>query len=602
MAYLNTIGVKASAVGNHEFDKGFTTILGAVKQNENFPTLGANVYKAGTTTPALQEYSIQTVNGVRVGIVGAVTADTPNIVMPDNVKDVSFGDPVAAVNRVATHLKQAGLADVVVAEYHTGGGLSAPATLAENQASIAEFNDVVTKTTPAVDVLFTAHSHQTYTYAAPTADGTRPLIQSASFGKMLGEVQLGLDPTTKKVIAYSQQNLPTKGVDLTTCADNTTVTQAKAIIDSAKADAAKTGNVVIGSQTGDLTRSEGESALGNLDAQVWLDEMNLPGRPGADIGIMNPGGVRAELPYKSSGAEKNGEITYGEAFAVNPFNNTMQVITLTGAQLKTLLEQQWTNKSGEQVKPLLGLSKNVRYTYDPTKPVNEHITSITVNGKAVTADDSFRITSGSFIIGGGDGYTVLKSGTKKVDTGLSDGDVFVHWIKTHSPITPDTSARGTVGSGASTTPTTPSGTDTSSPSSTPTSSSSGTSAPSSTSGSSAPSSSAGSTTAPATPTGAPTAPTSSTTSPAGPSSSTGTASSSASSAPAGPTGSASTSTGGAVVPSGTSSPSGHASTGPKVDTDQVSSGSPLNAIPVAIGGLLAGAGALVARRRFSAKR
>lgn len=290
MAFLSTLHVRASSVGNHEFDKGLANILGPVTQHESFPTLGANVYRKGTQTPALPEYSVQRVNGVRVAVIGAVTADTPNIVVPDGVKHLTFGDPVMAVNRVATKLRRAKAADVIVAEYHAGGALSTPSTLQANKASSPEFTDIVTKTTNDVDVLITAHTHQTYAYDVPAASGTRPVIQSGSFGKSLAEIQLGIDPSTKKVVSYAQHNLPTKGTDLATCAGDATYAAAKKIVDDAKAEAATTGDVVIARQSGDLLRGEGESVLGNLDAQAWLDEMNAPGRPGADIGIMNPGG------------------------------------------------------------------------------------------------------------------------------------------------------------------------------------------------------------------------------------------------------------------------------------------------------------------------
>lgn len=570
MKYFNAIGLQASAVGNHEFDKGYARIVSTVRANENFPLLGANVMKKGTQTPALPEYSIQVINGVRVGVVGAITQNTPNIVVPDGVKDVTFGDPVAAVNRVAGKLKSQGLADVVIAEYHSGGQLSSPATLAENEATDTEFSDLVNNTSPAVDVLFTAHSHQAYTYAGPLPDGgTRPVIQSSSFGRMLGEVRLGLDPKTKKVVTYSEQNLPTKGVDLASCQGNATVDQAKTIVDDAKAKAATTGNVVIGTQTADLLGGDGESVLANMDAQAWLDEMNEPGRPGADIGIMNPGGVRSDLPYKSSGSGKDGEITYGEAFAVNPFNNTMQIETITGTQLKTMLEQQWATRSGDQIIPLLGLSKNVHYTYDASKPFGQRITSVSVNGKPVTAGATYRVTSGSFIIGGGDGYTVLKEGTKKVDTGLNDGDTFVDWVKKHSPITPDASHRGVAGAGdtSSTPGSTPTGT-------TPT----------------------GSPTPSGTPSGTPTSsPTPGTPTPTG--TTTGN-----------PTGST-----GHTVPSGsptvtptTPAPAhsstqpgtpGRPATGPKVETDNVSTSGLGTDVAVAALAALAGVGAFISRRR-----
>lgn len=447
MTYLRTLGVSVSTVGNHEFDKGYADIVGRVAKTEKFPTLGANVYRRGTQRPALREYTIQKINGVRVAFVGAVTKDTPNIVMPDGIKDVSFGDPVEAVNRVAAKLKDGkrsnGEADVVVASYHAGAGVSAPATYDQALASDPEFNDIATKTSGSVDAILNAHTHQSYVYTAPKpGGGTRPIIQGSSYGKMLSEVSLDYDRHKKKVTGATATNTATKGVDTAACAGDRRFEQAKKIIDAAVADAKTTGSTVVGSATGDLLRNGAESPLANLDAQVWLNQMNAAGRPGADIGLMNPGGVRIDLPYAPSTGEKPGEITYAEAFSVNPFGNTLQVVTLTGAQFKTLLEQQWTGKSGDQVKPQLGLSNNVHYTYDATKPEGSRVVSITVGGKPIDPNGNYKVTSGSFLIGGGDGYTVLKEGTNKVDTGLVDGAEFVAWLKAHSPVTPDTTKRG----------------------------------------------------------------------------------------------------------------------------------------------------------------
>lgn len=447
MKYLNALGVTTSTVGNHEFDKGFQDITGRVAKTQKFPLLGANVYREGTQTPVMQEYTLKRINGVTVAIVGAVTADTPNIVMPDGIKGLSFGDPVAAVNRVTAKLKDGdkrnGEADVVIASYHSGAAVSANAPYTDALASGPEFSDIATKTSGDVDAILNAHTHSTYDYDAPApGGGTRPIIQGGSYGAMLSEVQLDYDRRTKKVTATRAQNTATKGTDLTACSGDARYLEAKKVIDDAVAAAKVTGTVVVGQTTADILRNGAESPLANLDAQVWYERMNEPGRPGADIGIMNPGGVRADLTYAPSGQEKPGEITFAEAFAVNPFANTLQSVTLTGAQLRTLLEQQWTGKTGAQVTPKLGLSNNVHYTYDASKPEGQRVQSLTVNGTEVGDGGSYRVAGGSFIIGGGDGYTVLKQGTNKVDTGLNDADEFVAWLKTHTPISPDMTKRG----------------------------------------------------------------------------------------------------------------------------------------------------------------
>ena len=163
---LNALDLHASAVGNHEFDQGYADLIGRVADTADFDYLGANVYKAGTEQPALDEYLLTEVQGVTVGIIGTVTEETPALVSPNGIVTLSFGDPVAAVNRVATQLTDGdpdnGEADVIVAEYHEGAsaGTVENATL-EQELALADsaFARIVTKTSAAVDAIFTGHTH-----------------------------------------------------------------------------------------------------------------------------------------------------------------------------------------------------------------------------------------------------------------------------------------------------------------------------------------------------------------------------------------------------------------------------------------------------------
>ncbi|QOK23083.1 bifunctional metallophosphatase/5'-nucleotidase [Janibacter indicus] len=449
--FLNTLGLEASAVGNHEFDRGFSDLTGRVSQAADFDLLGANVYERGTTTPALDEYSIVEVGGLKVGVVGAVTQQTPSLVSPQGVSGLDFGDPVEAVNRVAAQLKDGdatnGEADIVVAEYHEGATEGDDLTTLDAQvAAGGAFADIVNDTAGEVDAIFTGHTHKGYAWDAPAPDGgTRPIIQSNSYGDTLGQLQLGFDEETGEVTQYSATNVEV--ADPTdTCASNPTYASASAIVDEAVASAGELGKKVIGTVSDDITTAHNdgardnrqrESTLGNLTADIWLDALNQPGRGGADIGIMNPGGLRDELLYEPTGDEEPGEVTYAEAASINPFANTLMTVDLTGAQVVTLLEQQWQPEGSSRPFLKLGLSDNVTYTYDPDAAAGSRISSVSIDGEPLDESATYTIASGSFLIGGGDNFTVLAEGSNAKDTGLIDTDAFVNYFGARDEVSPD---------------------------------------------------------------------------------------------------------------------------------------------------------------------
>lgn len=455
--FLNALGLEASAVGNHEFDRGFDDLTGRVEQAADFPNLGANVYDKGTTNPALEEYEIIEVNGVDVAVIGAVTQSTASLVSPQGIADIEFGDPVAAVNRVAGELTDGddanGEADVIIAEYHEGATEGDDLSTLEDQiAAGGAFAKIVNGTTPEVDAIFTGHTHKGYAWDAPVpgGEGTRPVIQSNSYGETLGQLQLGFDEETGEVAEYSATNIdvaePTED-----CAADTTYTRAAKIVDDAVAEADEIGKEVIGDVSADITTAHNdgerddrlrESTLGNLTADIWLDALNQPGRGGADIGIMNSGGLRDELLYEPTSQEEPGEVTYAEAASINPFANTMMTVDLTGEQFITLLEQQWQPEGESRPFLKLGLSDNVTYTFDPDAAKGERITSVIVDGEPIDESGTYTVASGSFLIGGGDNFSVLAEGKNAKDTGLIDTDAFVDYFESNDVVDPDFGTRG----------------------------------------------------------------------------------------------------------------------------------------------------------------
>ncbi|WP_232548667.1 5'-nucleotidase C-terminal domain-containing protein [Propioniciclava soli] len=462
LEYLNALGVTASAVGNHEFDRGFPWLQGEAIPAAGFQYLGANVYERGTTTPALEEYRLTEVNGVMLGIIGAVTDETPSLVGPDGISSIEFGDPVAAVNRVAAQLSDGnalnGEADVLIAEYHDGAAVATSLGAAEDATEI--FDRIVNDTSPAVDVVFNGHTHLAYQWDGPVESGTRVISQSASYGARLGVVQLGYNAETGEVEEYIASQLATAPVT-PACEADPTYAAAAEIVDEAVANAKEIGTQPVAEISADITTAYGdaqvvqgvywgttrddrlrESALGNLAANAWAWAANQPGRTGADIGIMNPGGLRADLLFDPSDAEGDGVVTYAEAAAVNPFANTLQSIDVTGAVFRQVLEQQWQPAASSRPFLKLGLSDNVRYTYDPDAAAGSRILDVWVDGAPLDEAATYTVAAGSFLIGGGDNFTALQQGTQVRDLGLIDMDAFINYLAAQDVVEPSFEKNG----------------------------------------------------------------------------------------------------------------------------------------------------------------
>jgi len=465
---LNALDVKASAVGNHEFDKGFTDltdrVIGKTTPNAKWNYLGANVYKTGTTTPVLPEYGVYTVGGVTVGVIGVVTQETPSLVSSIGIQGLTFGDPVAAVNRVAAQLSDGnaanGEAQVLVAEYHEGAAKSLPTTLADQVAAGGAFADMVNKTSAAVDVIFTAHTHQSYSYdaAIPGATGTRPVLQAASYSEKVAQAVLKVDPVSGNVNSYTAQVI-TRTTDAATKV-LTDFPQLKTVDDITKAAIAygdTVGAEAVGKLTADITTAYSagsyvngvytggtrddrakESTMGTLVADSLLKTLADAERGGAEIGVVNPGGLRAELLYKAgtSAGDADGTIIRAEANSVLPFVNNLWTTTITGAQLRSVLEEQWQPAGSSRAYLQLGLSSNVSYTYNPDASAGNHIGRITVNGKQVDPTSKFRVGSFSFLLAGGDNFSTFKSGTNTKDSGLVDYEAWIAYLKANTPVKP----------------------------------------------------------------------------------------------------------------------------------------------------------------------
>ena len=434
---LNEMGLDVSTLGNHEFDKGRADVDDRVLPLVDFPYVSANIYDTGTGQPAYDEYSLQDVGGVTVGVIGAMTELLPELVSPAGIATLEVRDLVTEVNRVATDLSDGneanGEADVLVVAMHEGPDGPAVEELTGDTA----FADIVSGLSLEIDAVFTGHTHQRFAHLVPrTGAAALPVVGSGQYGENLARVTLTVDPATGAVTAPAATTIPLAGA----YPPDPVVAQ---IVADAVDAAAEPGSVPLGEVTADLSRARqsggsenrgGESTLGNLvaDAQLWA--ANDAGIA-TQIAFMNPGGLRANLTYAPDGV-----ITYQEAAAVQPFANTLVTMTLTGAQVLQVLEEQWQPAGASRPFLKLGVA-GMYYLYDPTAPAGERILDAWVGGVALDPAAEYTVVVNSFLAAGGDNFGTLADGTDRTDTGRVDLEAMVDYFEASSPISPDLGQR-----------------------------------------------------------------------------------------------------------------------------------------------------------------
>ena len=443
---LVAMGLDVSAVGNHEFDQGLADLVTRVLPRYSASEagkygLGANVYYKGTKIPRLQEFHVQEVDGIRVGFIGTVTADTPNMVTPTGVSGLDFGDELEAVERVAGKLTDGdetnGEADVIVLLAHSGSESTDCTQLATEATGFGAF----ARSVPAsVDAIFTGHTHKDYSCLLPVdgAPGSeRPVVQGADYGKKLSQVVLTVDTTEKDVVNATVATIPLLDGTTQLFTPNATV---EGIVDAAVTESDVVGQVEVGTISGDILRGGNppgddrgvESTLGNLiaDVQLWAtSNEDFAGEP-AQVGIMNSGGLRADILYSGDGA-----VTYKEVAAVQPFANTLVTMDLTGAQLKEILELQW-KETGSRPKLHLGISEGFEYYYTETSERSGVIHQMRYQGEVVADDDVLRVVVNSFLATGGDGFAPFADGVNRADTGQVDLAATVAYFEAHDVVDP----------------------------------------------------------------------------------------------------------------------------------------------------------------------
>ena len=444
---MNMIGLDINAVGNHEFDKGsselnrmqsggcakFTTrqpcAVDKAFPGARFQFLAANVRKADGTT-LFPGTALRQLGAVKIGFVGMTLKETATLVTPAGVAGLSFDDEIATANAAAAQLKAQG-ADMMVLMIHQGGRTKPIYNVTGCPGLEGGIVPILDALDPAFGLVVSGHTHFAYTCQRPTADGGLRLLTSAGKnGYFVSDIRLTFDGRSKRLMAASARNeAVTRDVE---------DVGVGALVDRYATAAAPAANRIVGRLSTPAMRDEhdGESGAARLIADAQLAATRAPDHGGAQIGLINATGVRTNLIPGDVGT-----IRYAQIFALQPFGNNLVVKTLTGAQIKALLEQQFeTAAGGAAVKSLLVPSKGFEYEYDLSNDAGQRVRRMLFNGKPVEPAKNYRVVVNNFLASGGDGFSVLAEGRNAYDAGL-DLDALEAWLAKNTTVPVDRRAR-----------------------------------------------------------------------------------------------------------------------------------------------------------------
>jgi 5'-nucleotidase len=517
---LNLIGLEFNAVGNHEFDKGsaelkrlqdggcklvdgvpdpnscrgFGSAAAGSFDGAKFQWLSANVLQTKNGNPLLRPYGVKGFEGgVRVAFIGMTLKATPTIVTPTGVAGLAFQDEADTVNALIPQIRRQGIEAIVVlvhqGGFQNGAGNASDINgclgdLKNADGSASEIRKLVGRLDNAVDLVISGHTHAAYNCSATTTDVTSsggvvtttprstglpnatgrlvPVTSASAFGRVLTDVDVQIDRGTGHVLAVRPTNRLVDRSDAD-IQQRIATGNVKPVVEAYRTAVSPLANAVIGSITAPLPNSGEEMPAGSLIADAQLAATQAAALGGAVMAFMNPGGVRSPgfvgpaYPY---------DVTYGNAFTVQPFGNSLVTMTLTTQQIRDLLEQQFAGCKGQTGTRILQISNGLKYSYSAAAPACAKVqdvwftpTDTTVVPPAVTGAPeqlvqsgvvlnpakAWRVTVNNFIATGGDNFTVLLGGTGVLG-GAQDIDALVAYLAGYkAPAAPYDPASPTLG-------------------------------------------------------------------------------------------------------------------------------------------------------------
>ena len=460
---LNLAGMEVTSVGNHEFDEGLAELLrmqnggchpvdgcqdGDPFGGALFQYLAATVVYEGTNNTVLPPYEIKKFGNAKIAFIGLTLEGTPSIVSASAVAGLEFRPEVSTVNAWVDYLRANEGVKSFVVLVHQGGAQTAPFANGFMEINRCDnlsgaIVDIVKGITPQVKVVISAHTH--LPYICPNFAGTGKMLTSASsFGRLITDLDLTIDQQSKEITSVNARNV--------IVTRNVTPDPAEVkLLAKYEEKTSPISQAVVGTITADITQAAtaaGESAMGDViaDAQLFSTEQDHHGN--AKIAFMNPGGIRANLEYLGTPTGGlDGQVTYGELFAVQPFNNLLQTKTMTGSQIIQLLNQQWSGPNAPNLKTdgtccdyspirILQVSHGFTYSYR-ISGLTFTLTpgSVMLNGVPLDPLASYNVTMNNFLGGGGDNFPAFTLGTNTLN-GQLDIDAMVDYFATHSPVAP----------------------------------------------------------------------------------------------------------------------------------------------------------------------
>lgn len=399
---LEAIGVNAMAVGNHEFNYGRTVLLERAEE-ANFTFLSANTIEADSRRALFPGAVILPVGEKRIGIFGLTPFDTPTVTHPKNVEGLEFLDPIAVSSWMVPYLRNQEKVDLVIGLTHIG----------------YDDDRLLASRVPGIDIIVGGHSHTKLD--KPEAVGGTIIVQSGEHAEALGSLEVSYedgkvtdyvgalilcgpeiaeDSRVGKIIGTYNKELEAKLSEV--------IGEAATVLDGERANV--------------RTR---ETNLGNLVTDV----MRAAGS--ADIALTNGGGLRASI--------NAGPVTVGDVFNVLPFDNTLVVLEVPGADIKAALERS-VSAYPDQLGAFLHVS-GLSFEFDPEKISGERVVSVSVDNKPLDEKKVYTVATNDFIAAGGDGYDMFKDAKVIFSSGEMLRDVFARHIKAQGKVSPGVEGR-----------------------------------------------------------------------------------------------------------------------------------------------------------------
>ena len=425
LSALSAMGLDASSLGNHDLDAGLTELLRKTRgdcapsgcvwpefKGAAFPYLAVNMLDAETGKTVLPTHKIVTVGGLKIALVGAVTKDTPKVIVAKAIRGLKFIDEADAMNALIPQLRAEG-AQLLVAMMHEGSVTEGSA----NDPTYACVGlrgrgaDIAQRLDPAYGIIISGHTHNAYTCKI----NGRLLVQAGSFGGWITESRLKVTATGQVLDAQAVNYPVLQGTNAPNPAFVALVQRAGELTNAVRN---RPINTLAQGAVRNPVAPYGDSTLGNLitDAQLAYAKK----RGVADVAMINSGGIRADLTL-----EAGKPVTLSDLFAIQPFSNELIVMTLTGAQLKEVVLRQLPKTTAPR--RFAQVSNNFRFQWSQVADGTPTLDSLTLDGQPLVDTKDYRVVVNNFMAEGGDDLSVFRQGRDKVNLGV-DLEALVEWV------------------------------------------------------------------------------------------------------------------------------------------------------------------------------